>query len=375
MRFKSTTTIAAYILVTLVITSIFFFGYYVPKLVPKLLGNSGLLVLMKGLSNTQDPDSQKTFFRAQSLLQKSDTQNKDEKTYKLGIGLALFLQGKENEAMEILHPIPNAASLLIQHGLHEQRSDRHQSALKWYNAAVILDPDIVDSILDEIGLAYLRENDLDNALISYQRLIEVSPDNRDAWYHLGKIYARKGSITKALEAWRKGIKLSRGKIGISNLYYQIGYHMHRSLNPPNLSAALEAYDKAIKLNNFSGEPTLNAECHYQRGSILILEERWTEAARDFERALESDSSHYWAHIALANTYYELNKTQEAILLLEKAIELEPNKKQAYRNLGKIHQAIFEYEAALSMYYKALEIDPNDKSTKKLLDSLNQEDTP
>lgn len=358
-----------------VTASAFTLGYRGPKMVSKFLGNSGLLVLLKGISKSHDPDIQNTFSTAESLLQNSTSHNNDGMTYRIGYGLALFLQGKENEALEVWQPIPDAAIVLIQHGLREQRANQHQRALTWYNLIEKLDLDIVESLLDKIGLAYLRENDLNNALISYQRLIVVSPDNRDAWYQLGKIYARQGEFPKALEAWMNGIGLSGGKIGISNFYYQIGYHLHRSLKPPNLSEAWESYETALILNDFSGESTLKAESHYQLGSILVLEERWIEAAQEFERTLEITSTHYWTHISLANTYFELGKTQEAILLLEKAIELEPNKKQAYRNLGKIYQAIFEYEQALFMYNKALEADPTDKTTIKLLNSLKSEFVP
>ena len=55
---------------------------------------------------------------------------------------------------------------------------------------------------------YIKQNDLDNAIKVLEKEInEVNPNNEDAWYLLGYIYARRSNYDNMLKCFNKAVEL------------------------------------------------------------------------------------------------------------------------------------------------------------------------
>ncbi len=64
-------------------------------------------------------------------------------------------------------------------------------------------------ILFAIAKEYEKSENLDEALSYYLKLIHESPDYLGTYYHLGKLYEKRGNIIEALKIYETGIKTAR----------------------------------------------------------------------------------------------------------------------------------------------------------------------
>jgi Tfp pilus assembly protein PilF len=55
----------------------------------------------------------------------------------------------------------------------------------------------------------LRDNQIDKAVLDYQKSVEVDPYNLDAHYNLAILYAKLGNQDKAIEEYSKAVVLDK----------------------------------------------------------------------------------------------------------------------------------------------------------------------
>jgi tetratricopeptide (TPR) repeat protein len=120
-----------------------------------------------------------------------------------------------------------------------------------------------------------RDGDLDAALAAATRVVRINPENHDAFYYIGLIH-----------------------------YSRDDY-----------SEALEALDSAVRLDG--------AVTHYllQRGDTLSHLQRYDEAIRDYEAALEIAPGNARAHYALGIAHYNRRDYLQATRWLKRYMRL------------------------------------------------------
>ena len=62
-----------------------------------------------------------------------------------------------------------------------------------------------------LGNEYLKASDLDSALVHLDRAVQIDPRYTAAWKLYGKALQQAGRDDDALEAYRRGIEIARGK--------------------------------------------------------------------------------------------------------------------------------------------------------------------
>ncbi|MBA7532814.1 Photosystem I assembly protein Ycf3 [subsurface metagenome] len=117
------------------------------------------------------------------------------------------------------------------------------------------------------------------------------------------------------------------------------------------SNALKDYTKAIELI-----PEY-AHAYYNRGNVYDKLDKHTEALEDYAKAIELDPEDAQAYNNRGNTYYKLDKHTEALEEYSKAIELDSKYAQAYYNRGVTYDELDKHTDALEDYSKAIELDP------------------
>nr|2AVP_A Chain A, synthetic consensus TPR protein [Methanothrix harundinacea 6Ac] len=65
------------------------------------------------------------------------------------------------------------------------------SAEAWYN----------------LGNAYYKQGDYDEAIEYYQKALELDPRSAEAWYNLGNAYYKQGDYDEAIEYYQKALEL------------------------------------------------------------------------------------------------------------------------------------------------------------------------
>jgi len=177
------------------------------------------------------------------------------------------------------NPYDRNISFYLARGYLESRQP--DSALKFSKEVVQAYPYYINA-LHNLGTAYFRTGNLDEALNWFERVLEIKPDyaeTHEAIYALGRALLEQKSFAKAQTAFETGIQYKPE----DSLY-----HFHRgiaALNLERVSVAKEGFEKAVQLR-----PNWD-EAHLRLGTIL---------------------------------FYSLGEKEKGVQHLQKALELNPS---------------------------------------------------
>lgn len=125
-----------------------------------------------------------------------------------------------------------------------------------------------------LGVAYKEQGNLDKAVASYKRAIELDPEHADSYYNLGNIYAQNKQFTIARDLYRKAISIdplaARAYSNLGNVYFETN----------KLDSALIFYKKAIELEPDYATPYCHAGLVYlEIGDFARAESIWLDCLR------------------------------------------------------------------------------------------------
>ncbi len=81
---------------------------------------------------------------------------------------------------------------------------REQDALNLVNQMVALDPENTAIPMGHRPLVYESMAQPDDAADAWQRVVELSPDDAEAWEHLGTWREEQEQLDEAIEAYQQG---------------------------------------------------------------------------------------------------------------------------------------------------------------------------
>jgi len=166
------------------------------------------------------------------------------------------------------------------------------------------------------GLASL-ERDRQKAYVSFQKAVQLNPDNKEARYGLGHILAVQGKFTQAEQEFRAAIKIDE---------------------------------------NYS-------EAHTYLGQVLISQDRWAEAIPEFRQALTNPlyNTPDLARFHLGRALAHEGDLQGAMEALEDALAVNPpNVPPAQSNLelGRVYYKMGFERRAIETLTKVTAMDKN-----------------
>ncbi len=179
----------------------------------------------------------------------------------------------------------------------------------------------------QLGRAFLPDN-LQKAIVSFERAISLDPNHRDAHLELGIIYGERG----------------------------------------RLDAAEERYKQAVRI-----DPDYS-EAHNNLGTVYARQARWDEAIEEYRAALENPM-YAWpdtAHYNLARALSQVGKHDDALIELRNASLVVPLAMPAvliHREFGRIYEKVGNIELARSAYEEAIEADEQGTYREQLKASL------
>lgn len=172
-----------------------------------------------------------------------------------------------------------------------------------------------DHILqNDLGLAYSGKGKLDQALVHFEKAVELNPKYAEAWNNMGTVYLK-------LEKWDNGISCFNR--ALEQLLYATP---HFALN--NLGEA------------YRGKGDYGRSIDY------------------YKEALRAEPRFAGAHRGLALTHVAMGDLDAAISSLEKATEYDPEFAAAYYDLGRAYAGKYNREKALAAFKKVLQLVPD-----------------
>ncbi|MDX2077700.1 MAG: tetratricopeptide repeat protein [bacterium] len=231
------------------------------------------------------------------------------------------------------------------------------------------------------GLAYYQINDYDQALINYDRAVELDATLNDVFSNRGNVYFTLGDYAKALDNYTQAIALSpmdalaynnRGNayvllderdnaladynraIELDPMYalaYSNRGNFYRAIG--ELDLALSDFNNAIQY-----DPQLTI-AYYNRGNTYYDFGEYDKARADYDRAIQLDPQYAAAYTNRGLAYRQLGNTQQSIADYNRAIQLDPQNSDAYVNRGYTYYNLRDYARAIVDYTSALAINPQD----------------
>jgi len=232
---------------------------------------------------------------------------------------------------------------------------------------------------------------------SWKKVLEIEPDNGEAWNNLGVLYRKHGDDEKALAAFQEAEEKAPERpdipYNIGNLYKSSGdfdkavtyYNKAIEINPEYAPAfnnlgtlyelkkergkALEVFRRGLSAD--SGDASLR----FNMGLVYQEEERWDDAREAFDTALKKRPGWVPGLNNLGIVLQELGREDEAARTFRSLLDIEPENISALNNLGVAYDHLGRTDDARKCYKKALDEEPGYvKAALNLHDSyhVNQE---
>jgi len=167
----------------------------------------------------------------------------------------------------------------------------------------------------------LSSNNPDYALGSIDKLLQISPDNPDAYNLQGVAYLQLKKHKEAIQSFNQAIKLDDSRY---KYFYNRG---NVFFEEKKFEDALSDFQKAIEKNPPQNPQT--ADLYSNRATTLALLNRREEALQDFDKAIELNPADPTIFYRRGKTYLFLKNFKLAEADLQKVTELSPKNADAY----------------------------------------------
>jgi tetratricopeptide (TPR) repeat protein len=218
-----------------------------------------------------------------------------------------------------------------------------ENAIVWYDRVIQIDSGYISAYFGLGGILQKLRRYREASLI-YQRALRVAPNNPDLLNNAGIVHEKLVELDEAIKVYTKAIQAKPDYVdahfNLANLFtdakkysnaithYQVvldyfPHHVEALINLGNVyfylnewTLATQYYQKAL-----AGKGNTNSRVHYNLGLIYSRSYDFVQALAEFTLAIKNDEFYGDAYHEAAKIYYRLNEIQPAIEHLERAKEL------------------------------------------------------
>jgi len=226
-------------------------------------------------------------------------------------------------------------------------------AIVHYQKALQIKPDYADAHYN-LGNALLKKGNVAEAMVHYQKALQIEPDDADAHNNLGNALLKKGDVDEAIMHYQRALQI---KPDYAEAHYNLGNALFKK---GSVDEAITHYQKALQIKPDYTEALNNL------GIALLQKGNVDEAITCFQKSLQTKSDNAEAHNNLGNALCQKGNVAEAIAHYQKALQIKPDDAEAHNNLGKALLQKGSAAEAIVHYQKALQIKPDSAETQNNL---------
>ena len=229
-----------------------------------------------------------------------------------------------------------------------------------------------------LGRIYAGRGNIEKAIAAQQQAITLDTDFSDAYYHLGTLYGRKQKWHKAIDAYQKSVTLEPLK---PNAHYQLARCYRQTGDTIQAEKALHRF-RALKKADADiqkhSEAAFNANTANKATALIKLAytylkyQRYEAATQTFERAKQhniSDIDSAQVSASLGRIALEQGNTKQAITHYKQAIQIGLQQPETYHYLGIAYMQNKDGENAIKQFQKALSLNSDLQESHLLLGTL------
>ena len=196
------------------------------------------------------------------------------------------------------------------------------------------------------GIAMFQHGYLDEAAVSFQRVIAEKPDDAEAYYNLGTLNLRRNRLEEAQKYLEQTVKLHPDyPEAWNNLGMIAGQEGHAD-------EAVRDFQQALLLRPDFAIAQLNLGNLYRRMG------NFDQAGKLLDRALQLEPNDPEVNYSLGMFYAQQDQSDKAATYLEKAVDLRPDYPEALNNLGVLFARGRDYAKAEEQFKTCIRLDPN-----------------
>ena len=267
------------------------------------------------------------------------------------LGVEALLEGSVRKAGQRLRITVQLIDARNGYQLWSERFDREVADI------FTIQDEIAGSVVRALGLS-LRQGE-------QRHLVKASTTNVEAYefYLRGRKLFQKWTrenINLAREMFGRAVALDANFAAAWAGLATAHVHLHGSDSEPHLEKAREASARALKLDPQS------AEAHVAAAQGFSMEQRYSDAAAEFERAIELDPTLFDAHYYYARSCFKNGDLEKSLRLFRQAQSVRPDDYQAVylealvlMQLRGWNEAREAYQRGLESSHKHLAVNPHD----------------
>lgn len=213
---------------------------------------------------------------------------------------------------------------------------------------------------NNLGTAYAKIEELDLAIEAYENALGINPNYIEALNNLGQILVKKGDLENAIIRYRKAVSL---KPDFVDAFYNLGNAFKKV---GDSEQAIKAWREALSLNSHF------IDAYLALGIELAEKGEYSEATRYFKKVISLNPEDAKSYNNLGFVLKEQGDLQEAMSYFKHAISLQPGYVEAISNLGVVYKEQRKFDDAMAQYKQAISIDPSFADAHNNLGDLYRE---
>lgn len=173
-----------------------------------------------------------------------------------------------------------------------------------------------------------------------KKKIEQKPDS-GSYFELGVLHKENGNLDEAIKSLKKAIELNPKN---NMAFYELGIVFEKQ---KNFDEAIKNYTESLRINENSEAFESLGVCYLKKGLLK-------EAYRNLVRAMLLNPNKYSIYNNIGAVQEKLGNYDSAIQMLEIAVKLNPNNTTGFYNLGIAYDKKGDFGKAVEAYGKAVE---------------------
>jgi tetratricopeptide (TPR) repeat protein len=266
------------------------------------------------------------------------------------LGLALFQQGRQSEAMDeyeqALQIKPDYAEAHYNLGTALLQIGRVPEAIEQFEQALRIKPDYAQAH-NNWGDALFQTGHLPEAIKQYEQALEIDPDYAVAHYNLGSALQQTGPLSEAIGQFEQALQMNPNNAAAHN---SLGRALSQTGHGPE---AVEQLKLALQI-----DPDF-ADARFNWANTLLMSGLVPEAIEQYEQALRLKPDLALAHDNLGIALQQADRLPEAIEQYQQGLLINPHDADAHDNLGRALQQTGRLPEAIAQFEQTLQINPHD----------------
>lgn len=255
---------------------------------------------------------------------------------------------------------------------------KFDDAIQFYTNVVKQDTVGVSKALHNLGRIYAGRGEIAKAIVAQKEAIDRDANYADAYYQLGVLYSRKQEWQAAITAFQKTLTLSSA---MSNVHYQLA-RCYRQIGDVQKAEVAMARFRTLKKTDTDIQKHLEAvfvadadnkvAALVKLANTYLKYERYDEAAREFSRihkysTLDIDIARMSA--GFGRIALEQGDVAQAITHYKQAVQLGLKTTETYHYLGIAYMQKRDAQRAIKQFHHALAIDADHAESHLMLGTL------